>query len=231
MLGVKELEKDASPASPQLSIPAYIGFGVAPKEVDKLIAYPPAMDVSLGGTLRRVEIVFNQPLREGDWHVDTNRGLRLVRVESESSSVRVDFVKTRAVNLFSLIRGFCEKVQGRSGGFSDFDRSGYFLVQPENGIMSSLTMGKGELRILGILLDRNTIWESPRTSWRDGKREPFSGDLAAWRAGLRIARVAQHEEARFSLKGRTEALVIEDSRTKKNGVAGQAGTETSTSAP
>ena len=233
MLGVNVSGEDFLPPSlPKLSTPVYVGFAVAVEEANKLIAHPPAVDVALRVALWRPEIVFNQPLNAGDWHVDTNCGLRLVRVESEYNSVRVNFASTRADNLFSLIGRYYAKGQGRGNAFSDFDRShSYFLVQPENGIVSSLQMGKSDLRILGVWLRRVTISEAPRTSRRNGKQVPFSGDLAAWRAGLRIALVAQHEEARFFLKGRTEALVIEDGRPKKKAVAGQSGSETSTSAP
>jgi hypothetical protein len=226
MLGVVVFDEGFMPPdSPQHSIPAYIGFSVTREMADKLIMHPPTVDVALRVTLARTEIVFNRPLRAGAWHVDSGCGLRIVEVEGGSTLVRVDFATTRATSLLNRLRRYHEGARGRYLADPGFDRSDY-LVQPDNGILTSLGTEEPELRILGVGLRRHKVSVSPRPTLQNGNWVPFDGDLAAWRAEFRIARVEIHEVARCLLGGRTQAMVIEDQRNNQRGDVGRAGTET-----
>jgi hypothetical protein len=194
-----------SPDSP----PVFIGFTLTQEEAARMKSGPHAVEVALRVYLRRTDVHFNQVPRPGEWLADEHGGLRIVRIEEAPLGARMVYANTQPRPLAGVIR---EYKRGKYGRLHYPDRriSADYLFHPDEGIVSDLNSVNYELRIFGVCLQRLAALGRPRPFKRDGKIVDFDGDMDKWRAGLRIARVVNHEQARFFLRGRTEAFVVED---------------------
>ena len=127
-------------------------------------------------------------------------------IEPIEKGVRVEYVSTQArpsLRLFNEI--WC------SAPVAPRTRAD-LLLHPDGKWPQDLSFRGSELQILGVSIRLGVTDCHPPKIRRDGRWAPPDIDFAAWQAGLRIARIAYHEEARFLLRGRADSLVIQEAR-------------------
>ncbi len=95
------------------------------------------------------------------------------------------------------------------GSFWNAQQSRDVVFHAEGAELEVLFSGISGLRIFGVGVQRSDQRAMSYAALRKGHTATLD-EIDKWRAGLRIARVVNHEEARFFLRGRTEAFVVED---------------------
>ncbi len=194
--------------------PVFVGFSLTPEEADRVKAVPPSVAVGLRVSLERSEVLYNRPLREGDWHVDQYGGLKIVRAEPEASgSLHIVYVHS---DPRPLLRTFVE--QWRTGML---EPGSIWTVRPTRDVvfqadgeeLQFLEARMFELRIFGVGMKRNQRTFLTYAARSAPHATPID-ETEKWGAGLRLARVVNHEQARFFLRGHTEALVVENERSR-----------------
>ncbi|MEY4487529.1 MAG: hypothetical protein RIQ79_37 [Verrucomicrobiota bacterium] len=184
----------------------WIRTELKPNEIALLRAGPPAVTTELSVSLEKLELRFDAPLSPGVWHTDANGGLRIASVEAPMNGITVRIVTTHAN---SRLRDFWDTWRDAPRHpFNADEGYDYLFVQRDEARPTYLDSWGIPLQVGGIDIKRINKNFSPSEFPLIAKGIPNEAKLAAWRAGLRLARIAYHEEARFKLAGRSEALEI-----------------------
>ncbi len=183
-------------------------------QADHLKRHPPTATTSLHLNLSRSKISQAHPLAPGIAFTDRQGSVRIVSLDTDKSSVQVAVSSTEPLSFLQLYFAVRR---------SDYQNppSGYSPVvsHAEDYIFDSTTMKlrgltewrESQLVINGVRITRSHVGCDRPHAFRDGKWVPSDIDPAVWRAGLRVVRIAYHEEARLVLTGRSDPLVISGS--------------------
>ena len=184
----------------------WIRTELKPNDIALLRAGPPAVNTELRVTLEKLELLLDTPLSPGVWHVDANGGLRIATVEAPMNGITVRVVTTHAN---SRLREFWDAWHNAPHyPFNTDNGYDYLFVQRDETRPTYLDSWGIPLQIGGIEIKRINKNFSPSKFPLIAQGIPDETALATWRAGLRLARVAYHQEARFKLSGGSDALEI-----------------------
>lgn len=180
-------------------------------------SHPPRATTTLHLDLYRPRLYQNHPLRPGLKFTDHHEIIRIITLDTAPTTppgVRIEHSSTKP---YSLLRFY---IDARRSDYKNPQWSisrkplytsnlllGYTTseLSDVNDLYTDITT---PLHILGVEIGRAEQFFHQAQIVRDGKLVPPDIDLATWRAGLRIARITYHEEARLLLTGRSAPLVI-----------------------
>jgi hypothetical protein len=180
-------------------------------QAEAIKRHPPSTTTTLRLDLYRPEILQNHPLRTGLKFTDRHGSIRILGVDETQPAIQIEGSSTQP---FSLLRFYVKKrcLDRQNSPCHDSRGESFtedYLFDPASSSEIGMDRMKyrSELLILGIEIGRLKMDYSPFRP--DGKYAlPLGMFLDTWCAGFRFVRIAYHEEARFSLTGRADAVVF-----------------------